>query len=60
MVIDMDMNMFFNWVKNIRETGEGKDNYQRNQNMTGEMSQNGWRPEPKTLEDTIKNLIDKD
>jgi len=56
----MDMNMFFSWVNNMRQTGEGKDNYQKHQNMTGEMSQNGWRPEPKKLEDVIKNIIDKD
>ena len=55
----MDMNMFFQWVQTARQTGEAKDNYQANQNMTGEMSEKGWRPEPKSIEDTIKDIVDK-
>jgi hypothetical protein len=56
MVIEMDMRNFFGWVQGVRSNGAGKDNYQAAQNMTGEMSNKGWRPEAKSVEDVYKNM----
>ena len=51
MVIEMDMRNFFGWVQGVRANGAGKDNYQAAQNMNGEMSDKGWSPESKSVED---------
>ena len=56
MVIEMDMRNFFGWVQGVRSNGAGKDNYQSNQNMTGEMSDKGWRSEPKSVEDVYLKM----
>ena len=56
MVIDMDMRNFFGWIQGGRTNGAGKDNYQANQNMTGEMSDKGWRSEPKSVEDVYLKM----
>lgn len=56
MVIEMDMRNFFGWVQGVRSNGVGKDNYQAAQNMNGEMSDKGWRPEAKSVEDVYLKM----
>ncbi len=56
MVIEMDMKNFFGWVQGIRANGTGKDNYQAAQNMNGEMSEKGWAPESKSVEDVYLKM----
>ena len=52
----MDMKNFFGWVQGVRANGAGKANWHAAQNMTGEMSQKGWRPEAKSVEDVYLSM----